>query len=465
MVSDRLKSLYDLSPRVLQNLAISAKGWQLKRRRRGGEFDALLSEALNRMELSPRELQTYREQRLQRFLEIASESSFWCERFDQYGVNVTSEEPFNELSKLPVLTKQDVKQADRSLKPRSVSSDNLLDCHTSGTTGGGLQFVQTKRALQEQWAIWWRYRRRHGIDRDTWHGYFGGIPIVPLTTNSPPLWRVNYPDRQVMFSTYHLKPEHVESYVAEINDRNLAWLHGYPSALALLANMMLDADIPAPSSAQTVTIGAETLFDHQCEAIQEAFEVSVRQHYGLEEAVVNISECSEGTLHVDEDFAHVEFIPRNSGEGYRIIGTNWTNPAFPLLRYDTGDIATLAESNCPCGCHGRVVDSLLGRQDDYVVLPDGARVGRLDHIFKDLESVREAQIYQPDREQVVFRVVPGDGYDDNTESAILKNARTRLGGDLDVSVTPVEEIERTNSGKMKFVVSDIKEMQIGQAAH
>jgi len=418
---------------------------------------------MDRMSFSASELRRYRERRLQRFLQTAADSPYWQAQFDRHGVDVPAEDPFHELSKLPVLTKRDVKQADRSLRPASMASSDLLDCHTSGTTGGGLQFVQTKRALREQWAIWWRYRRWHGIERDTWHGYFGGIPIVPLGTDAPPFWRVNYPGRQVMFSTYHLKPEHAKAYRSEIDDRDVPWLHGYPSALALLANMLLDAGLSGPESLRVVTIGAETLFDHQREAIKDAFGVPVRQHYGLEEAVANISECPEGNLHVDEDFAHVEFVPRDSGEGYRIIGTNWTNPAFPLFRYDTGDIAILAEDGCSCGRRGRVVESLLGRQDDYVVLPDGARIGRLDHIFKDFESVREAQIYQPARERVVFRIVLGAGYDDDVESAVMKNARARLGEAIDIDVARVKEIERTDSGKMKFVVSELEAMQIEEA--
>ena len=31
---------------------------------------------------------------------------------------------------------------------------------------------------------------------------------------------------------------------------------------------------------------------------------------------------------------------------------------------------------------------------DYVVLSNGAVVGQLDHIFKNLVNIREAQIYQ-----------------------------------------------------------------------
>src|SRR5207249_1777801 len=40
--------------------------------------------------------------------------------------------------------------------------------HTSGTTGGELRFPITMRAMQEQWATWWRYRGWHGIRPGTW---------------------------------------------------------------------------------------------------------------------------------------------------------------------------------------------------------------------------------------------------------------------------------------------------------
>ena len=49
----------------------------------------------------------------------------------------------------------------------------------------------TLAAIQEQWAIWWRYRRLHGLQFNTWCGYFGGRSVVPLTQKRPPLWRFN----------------------------------------------------------------------------------------------------------------------------------------------------------------------------------------------------------------------------------------------------------------------------------
>ena len=154
-----------------------------------------------------------------------------------------------------------------------------------------------------------------------------------------------------------------------------------------------------------ITTAAENLLPAQADLIERAFGVRPRQHYGMAEGAANASECPNGRLHVDEDFAFVEFVPVEHGTGCRIVGTNVTNRAFPLIRYDVGDIAQVSGQTCDCGRPGRIIDAIDGRREDYVVLPSGAMVGRLDHIFKDQVRVREAQIYQPDLRRVVLRLV------------------------------------------------------------
>jgi phenylacetate-CoA ligase len=158
---------------------------------------------------------------------------------------------------------------------------------------------------------------------------------------------------------------------------------------------------------------------------------------------------------VDEDFAYVEFIPSESRAGCRIVGTNVTNRAFPLVRYDVGDIAQVSGRTCECGRPGRIVDAIDGRREDYVVLPNGAMVGRLDHIFKDQVRVREAQIYQPDLTRVVIRVVRAPEFASQDEQALVRAARTWLGHELAIEIDHVDALPRTSSGKLRFVVSDL----------
>jgi len=210
-----------------------------------------------------------------------------------------------------------------------------------------------------------------------------------------------------------------------------------------------------------VTAGSESLLPQQKLAIEKAFRTSCRQHYGMAEGAANVSECPEGNLHLDEDYAHIEFLPNDSGSN-RIVGTNYTNYAFPLIRYDTGDIAELEspEKRCPCGIPGRLVKSIDGRKEDYILTPDGRRIGRLDHIFKDMVNIRECQVFQEHVGRVVFRVVRGKEYSEEDDKMLLREARKRLGDRTEMDIDYVEAIERTHRGKLRFVVSKVPGAQI-----
>ena len=160
---------------------------------------------------------------------------------------------------------------------------------------------------------------------------------------------------------------------------------------------------------------------------------------------------------MDEDFSLVEFEEMDNAPGrYRIIGTNWVNPAFPLFRYDTGDVATLdSEATCTCGQIGRIVSQIDGRIEDYLVLPNGAKIGRLDHIFKDCVNIREAQIRQARDGRITFRIVKGDKYRDADERLLENEVKKRLGADVNFNIKYCDEIAKTASGKLRLVVSDL----------
>jgi phenylacetate-CoA ligase len=327
--------------------------------------------------------------------------------------------------------------------------------HTSGTTGGGLRFASSLRAIQEQWAIWWRYRRWHGIERGTWCGHFAGRTIVPLSRQQPPFWRYNRPGRQIIFSGYHMSLQNMRSYVDELRRRKPPWLHGYPSLLALLAAHLLSSQEDLGYEIRWITTGAENLLPHQSEVIRRAFRVRPVQHYGMAEAVANISECDRGALHVDEDFAAVEFIPQETGV-HSVVGTNFTNPTTPLLRYELDDLVSIdPEVICGCGRPGRVVARIDGRLEDYVVLGDGTRIGRMDHIFKDMVNVREAQIRQSRPGAITIHVSRLPEYTEADERALIAETRKRVGDGTEVRLEYVDRLERSTIGKLRLVVSEI----------
>lgn len=457
-----LEKIYTLLPVIVQNLATSYIGKRLHRRRYSGEYGHIEKKVMDRQFLAGDHLKNYQSERLSHALSNAKKCPYWRDLFNECQVDSNSSNPFEELAKLPVLTKDTVKQRIDDFYNPEFSKKELLSRHTSGTTGGGLVFHETRNAEQECWATWWRYRQWHSITRDDWSGYFGGRSVVPIQWAQPPFWRINRPGKQVMFSTYHLQPSNCSLYFHEIQRRGLRWLHGYPSALAVFAAYLEEAEIPTAGSIDNVTVGAESLLPQQAALIKRVFQCTIRQHYGQAEGVANISECPHGKLHIDEDYSFVEFIPvDDTRDFFRMIGTNWSNDAFPLLRYDTGDLVKIAENaSCLCGRSGRVVEEIDGRKEDFVLLPNGVKIGRLDHIFKDLIHVKEAQFRQEEQGVVQICIVKGRDYDAaNEENLLLSESRKRLGNDIKIDIRYVDSIERTQAGKLRFVVSSLENVR------
>jgi phenylacetate-CoA ligase len=450
-----VETIYSRLPVVLQQAACSVKGWRIQRHRYGDGFAQLLHEAEMRALWPSERLLEYRDQRARRFRDRARSCVPYYRDRPEYAADAS--EP-------PVLEKTTVRENTLAFRAVSLRPGEFSTVHTSGTTGAGLRFWSTPMALQEQWAIWWRYRRWHGLEPGTPCGYFGGRTVVPLAQTAPPYWRYDLAGRQVLFSAYHFSDDCLPHYIAELRRRRPPWLHGYPSLLALLAAYVLDRGLDLGYNLRWITTGAENLLPQQRALLERAFGVRPRQHYGMAEAVGNASECEAGRLHVDEDFAAIEFLPEarpedDRDEAYRVVGTNFTNPATPLIRYAVSDRVRLENSGCSCGRPGRILAQVDGRQEDYVISASGARVGRLDHIFKDLTNVREAQIVQDSREEVRIRVVRGQHFTATDEAALLREAAARLGATR-VRLEYPEQLERSATGKLRFVINRLAEGQI-----
>lgn len=435
----------------VQNAVATWHGWRLRRRRFNGDFGAVLAGCRSREHWSPKSIAAYRDERLCAFVAAAAAVPYYRELFARHGVAPEEVRTLADLGRLPVLDKVAVRQAASQLAAEGPPGRRVA-CHTSGSTGSGLQFPATRLAEQEQYAVWWRYRLALGIGLETPCLYLGGRQIVPPRQQRPPFWRYNRAGRQVLFSAYHLSARTAPAYLAEMRRSRAPWLHGYPSMVALLASYALQYRQRLPL--KWVTLAAENVLAGQRDVIRDAFDVAPTEHYGLAEAVANFSECPHGRLHVDEDFAAVEFLPL-AGDAFRVVGTNLSNPAFPLLRYDTGDVATISGAVCGCGRPGRVVDAVDGRREDYVLTRAGTLLGRLDHIFKDMTNVREAQIRQAAPGRMTLAVVRGPGYGLDDERRLRQAASRLLGREMAFDIAYQDALPRTANGKLRFVASTL----------
>ncbi len=124
--------------------------------------------------------------------------------------------------------------------------------------------------------------------------------------------------------------------------------------------------------------GAEPWTDALRARIEELLGLRALDIYGLSEVIGPgvAAECAEAAdgLHVNEDHFLVEAVDPASGEPVpdgtpgELVFTTVTKQALPLLRYRSGDIASLNREPCRCGRTLARMSKVIGRRDDMLVL-------------------------------------------------------------------------------------------------
>jgi phenylacetate-coenzyme A ligase PaaK-like adenylate-forming protein len=124
--------------------------------------------------------------------------------------------------------------------------------------------------------------------------------------------------------------------------------------------------------------GAEPWTDALRARISELLGLRALDIYGLSEIIGPgvAAECvvAADGLHVNEDHFLVEAIdpvtgtPVPDGTPGELVFTTLTKQALPLLRYRTGDIASLRRDPCPCGRTLVRMSKITGRKDDMLVI-------------------------------------------------------------------------------------------------
>ncbi len=69
----------------------------------------------------------------------------------------------------------------------------------------------------------------------------------------------------------------------------------------------------------------------------------------------------------------VEILNEQNGLG-NLISTPLFNYAFPLFRYNTGDVGKITIGRCGCGRGLSKISELGGRIRDFIILKDGRHI-------------------------------------------------------------------------------------------
>jgi phenylacetate-CoA ligase len=165
----------------------------------------------------------------------------------------------------------------------------------------------------------------------------------------------------------HWTERECERMLAEWRDFAPRGVEADPAYLAIIARAALKKGVRLPPP-EFITLTYETTTQAMRRDIGRAFDAPVFQLYGATEAGVLFMECEHGRLHPNERHSHVDLVPvPGRGRLARVLVTTLGRAWMPLLRYDIGDVVTVAASrDCPCGLHsdGPLLERVEGRQSD-----------------------------------------------------------------------------------------------------
>ena len=205
--------------------------------------------------------------------------------------------------------------------------------------------------------------------------------------------------------------------------------------------------------------GAEPWSEALRRQIEDLLGIKACDIYGLSEVIGPgvASECIEAQdgLHVNEDHFLVETLdlttgkPTEDGVPGELTFTTPTKEALPLLRYRTGDIASLNRAPCACGRTLVRMSKVTGRADDMVVIR-GVNVypSEVEAVLLAQPGVAPHYLLVVDRRSPTARLLVA------CEGAVVKDAldeslRQRLGIHAEVVVLPAGTVPRVESGKAK----------------
>jgi phenylacetate-CoA ligase len=399
-------------------------------------------------------LREYQDALLRLLIEHAySNVPYYRELFRERGLRPEDIRTAQDLTKIPYLTKEIVRERKQDLVAGNIRPVNRDEANTSGSTGSSLTFFMDSTTRPFERAVAFRHLQ--------WLGYKPGDPIayfrvLPMTYRDR--WYTHYrPSNMLRMSFRVVNEQRLEKIVNLLNSFKPVYLSAWPSSLLILAKWMERTGKRVPPLRYLIS-GSENLYPHVRETVERVFGAPVIDHYGQEESVAVAMQCSYGRgYHVQMEMGILELAHHVDGF-MEIVGTCLHNLAMPFIRYRTGDLAIEGGGPCPCGRHHPLLAEIVGREADFVVTPENNVVSplTLNYLFHNRPEIREGQIIQEDLDLFRIKVVPWKRISEETREGLLRDLRSALeSSGIRLIIEEVKDIPRTVGCKKPFVISRV----------
>ena len=436
----------------------------------GGANTMKRLEELEGTQWGPREkIMALQDERLRKLVRYASDNVPYYRRvFEQRDLKPEDILTSGDLVKLPILTKQLIRNNFSDLIARGFPRKELIPCLTGGSTGESLRFYKTR----DDYHGW---DTAAGLRAHKWAGYQVGEKLALFWGRHPRLSIADgiarttrhFLQRVELFDALMMPEQELPRFAKRLEGFKGGFIKGYPSAVYLIARYITKEGKPAIRPRAIITTGEE-LYDFQRELFSRVFECETYGYYATNEADAVASECSEHSgYHISAENVIVEIVDDADklvpvgGEG-KILVTSLHNYGMPFIRYEIGDIGVSSDKVCPCGRGLPVLAAVNGRISDFIYTRKGDCIPgiAINRSFLAGLGVEQFQIVQESYNKVVIKLVLARESEREHLGEVVRKIerhfKPELGGEMDIIVELVDQIVPTRIGKRRMFISNVK---------
>ena len=398
--------------------------------------------------------------RQKKLKEILSYARKFCPFYR--GVKDTFElSDFPVMNKLKYIENYDLIKVDEKFIPGQVGPVHIQT--TSGSTGTPFAVPQDTLKRQRRVAELKYFGKIVGFETHemlihlrTWNKWQSKTPAQIKSENIIP------------FDISEMGNSKLEELCKTITDNNALCLRGYASSFDLLAKYVKCNPQSFPSLKICIA-GSEALHDDVRALVKETLDCEIISQYANEECGILAQEkvptkSSDNPMYFNYASYFFEVLkmdcdePVEYGELGRIVITDLHNHAFPIIRYDNGDVGILAPPNEYSNGYP-VLQKLYGRRFDVCYTVDNKPFSpmTIGRILKHYEDIAQWQFVQKGQKEYLLKIVMRSSERASDYlSGVIPLLKETLGSTAIVNIEQVDDIPVLASGKRKPVVNEWK---------
>jgi phenylacetate-CoA ligase len=334
--------------------------------------------------------------------------------------------------------------------------------NTSGSSGHPFYFAKDKFAHAMAWANIQNQYGKIGLTTRSRQARFYGIPL-----NAMGYAKEKVKDliaSRVRFPVFDLQDKVIENWIQKFRHSNFQQINGYTSSVVCFAKYCTRKGIVLKNICPELRIcivTSEVCTPEDRKILERGLGVPVVNEYGASELGIIAFDTTGKEWPISEELLLLEVLdesnrPVPENQQGRIVCTSLFNKAFPLIRYEIGDIGSIKTIN-----GRRHLIRLEGRINDMALLPSGKLSPGLTFyyisksILEKTGDINEFIIKQVNHNTFRFVVNARRKLSLNDEMLIKEKMDKYLEPGLNLELEYVDVIQRPASGKIKHFYSEI----------